>query len=140
MVRKNYRDRNKITLNKLKLNKIFSFHTCCSLSQLYVQDPQILAAIQPWKQIFDVTSLQTVGVTKVPLHQPLCSRNECNLGNFVADAFVHYYITSFIGNESQWEDSIIGFTNSGGVRSTILAGRKLILRQIIRYFLDWNNW
>lgn len=98
------------------------------MSTIYVLDPQILAAIQPWKELFDATSLQTVGVTKVPLHQSLCSRNECNLGNFVADAFVHYYITSFIGNESQWEDSIIGFTNSGGIRTTILAGRKSIWR------------
>lgn len=96
----------------------------CELT-LFCLDAEILAAIQPWKVIIDNISIQTVGVSRVPLHQPSCSQGECNIGNFIADAYVHYYVSNFIGRETIWHDSIIAFINGGGIRSTINPGCKL---------------
>lgn len=89
-------------------------------------DPEIVAAIQPWKKIIDTRGQHSVGVTKVTLRKP-CERRECNIGNFIADALLHYYITSLSGDpEEPWKDSIIAIVNQATVRNTLNAGRKLI--------------
>lgn len=87
-----------------------------------ILDPEILAALQPWKEIIDAQSKKQIGITKVPLRQESCKREECNIGNFVADAFVQYYTKE----QASCNDSIIGLVNSGGIRTTLNAGREFI--------------
>lgn len=89
-------------------------------------DSQILAAIQPWKKIIDAKGMRTVGETKVTLQQVRCGVQECNLGNFIADALVHYYVTSLSGKNEPWDDSIIALVPFGSMRATLNAGRTYI--------------
>ena len=76
----------------------------------------------PWKKIIDAKGKLIIGYTKVPLQQQGCSSGECNLGNFLTDAFKHYYIKSRHLKGKPLKDTIIGFINSGGMRTTINAG------------------
>lgn len=49
---------------------------------------------------------------------------ECNLGNFVADALVHYYITELSGkNKGAWLDSVVGLVPTGAIRTTLNKGK-----------------
>lgn len=85
----------------------------------------MLTAIQPWKKIIDAKGQRIVGVTKVPLQKIPCSMRECNLGNFVADALVHYFITELSGvNKDPWLDSVVGLVPTGAIRTTLNKGRK----------------
>lgn len=83
----------------------------------------MVAAIQPWKQIIDKDGSKVVGISKVLLDKSSCGFRECNLGNFVADAFVHYYLTEVSGKENAWNHSIIGLVPAGSVRTTLNVGR-----------------
>lgn len=94
-----------------------------------------MAAIQPWKEIIDKKGNEKIGVTKVRLKKQLCYLQECNLGNFIADSFIYYYLTTFSNRESLWNDSVIALVNAGGIRATINSGRKLILFGIIFIFI-----
>lgn len=84
-----------------------------------------MKAIQPWKEIIDAKGQRIVGETKVPLQKIPCSMRECNLGNFVADALVHYYVTELSGiNEKPLLDSVVGLVPTGAIRTTLNKGRK----------------
>ncbi|XP_031636271.1 apyrase-like isoform X2 [Contarinia nasturtii] len=88
-----------------------------------VPDSNVMDAITPWKEVIDAKGKRVLGHTKVPLKITSCFTKECNLGNFAADALVHYYITELSGrNENQWTEPIIGIINCGGVRTEIGAG------------------
>lgn len=89
------------------------------------EDPEILKAIEPWKKIIDEKGSKTVGRTKVPLKKGPCSSRECNLGNFIGDALIFYYISTLTGsNKNPWTDPIIALVPTGSIRTTINAGGK----------------
>ncbi|XP_055294825.1 apyrase-like [Sitodiplosis mosellana] len=86
-------------------------------------DEEVLKAIQPWKEIIDAKGQRIVGKTKVTLLNTPCSMRECNLGNFVADALAHYYITELTGkNEGAWLQSVIALVPTGAIRTTLNKG------------------
>lgn len=65
---------------------------------------------------------------------------ECNLGNFVADALVHYYVTELSGiNEKPWLDSVVGLVPNGAIRTTLNKGRKYISNRYYRYCHQFSN-
>lgn len=104
------------------MNFIYSNQNDKSIHFQFPLDPHILAEFKPWKKIIDEKGQRTVGYTKVPLKQQGCSESECNLGNFIADAFKHYYMKSLLGEGMPLKDSIIGIINAGGLRTSINAG------------------
>lgn len=57
-------------------------------------DPEILKALQPWKDEADIKGKKQIGTTKVYLHgSETCKKGECNLGNVFTDAMVDYVCT-----------------------------------------------
>lgn len=105
---------------------------------MFTSDPDVLKAIQPWKEIIDKKGKETIGLTKVPLQRLTCNMEECNLGNFIADALVHYYVTQLSGRENEaWNSSIIALVPVGAIRTTLNVGRKCEtsnLNSILRFF------
>lgn len=102
-----------------------------------------MEAIKPWKESIDTKGKQIVGKTKVPLQKYPCSNRECNLGNFVADALVHYYIATVTGeNGEPWTESAIALVPFGAIRTTLNAGRKFSITFLIilhgqQYSKNW---
>lgn len=90
------------------------------LDEHIVPDPEIVRLMQPWKEIVDVEGLKKVGTSKVPLSRSGCGYQECNMGNFVADAFAHQAVA--MAGPGEWTYAPIALTNIGGVRTTLNAG------------------
>lgn len=88
-------------------------------------DADILAALQPWKELIDAKGMQVVGHSESLLLKSPCEFEECKLGNFFADALVYHYDTSLCAKQGDLcTDQIIGMVNSGSIRANINAGRK----------------
>jgi 5'-nucleotidase len=53
-------------------------------------DPEIVEAMRPWKEIIDAEAGVVIGSTNVLLDysSSACRKGECNIGNFIANAFV----------------------------------------------------
>lgn len=53
-------------------------------------DQDIVQAMKPWKETIDAIGNEVIGSTKVFLDSSngACSKGECNIGNFITDAFV----------------------------------------------------
>lgn len=80
----------------------------------------------PWKERIDKAALRQVGTTRVPLQKSKCNSRECNLGNFVSDAFVYYYAAQMPHGEDEWTSASIAMVQAGGIRTALDRGRKLI--------------
>lgn len=103
-------------------------------------DPEVLAAIKPWKKLIDAKGQQIVGQTKVVLLKKPCEWEECNFGNFIADTFVHHYMTYFSGNPgNQLKEPIIALLNAGSLRANLNPGREFILFHFFKYHFIWIN-
>lgn len=63
-----------------------------------------------------------VGELRVPLMKPECSYHECNLGNFITDAFVHHYATASPPSMIDWTPATIALMPVGGLRTTLSKG------------------
>lgn len=97
------------------------------LCQNFLLDPEVLAGIQPWKQLIDAKGMQIVGHSESLLLKSPCEFEECKLGNFFADALVHHYKTSLCDKQGNpCSEPIIGMVNSGSIRANINAGREFI--------------
>ncbi|XP_032791055.2 snake venom 5'-nucleotidase isoform X2 [Daphnia magna] len=83
------------------------------------RDPQVVQQLIPYREEVDALSEQEVGKTLVFLDgtRISCRMFECNLGNFIADAYVHLF-TKFAG-PGQWSKVGIALVNSGAIRSSI---------------------
>ncbi|XP_043482671.1 apyrase-like isoform X2 [Leptopilina heterotoma] len=83
------------------------------------EDPEILAALQPWKQEADRQGSVEIGETRVHL-QGLrnCQSGECNLGNLLTDSMVDYYVKENVNN-TYWTTAAIAVLNSGTIRGDI---------------------
>jgi len=89
-----------------------------------VPDPEIVAAMAPWKEKVDEVALRDVGVVKTTLYQRDCAFGECNIGSFVCDAFASYFIDhpDYKEDDGAWTYGTISLTNAGGIRTTLPAG------------------
>lgn len=83
-------------------------------------DPDIVAALQPWKDIVDREGLRVIGTTKVQLSRSRCNVAECNIGNLLSDAFVHKMIDE--AEAGDWTYSPIAINAVGGIRSSLEVG------------------
>lgn len=88
-----------------------------------VPDPEIIAAIQPWKEAVDAIGQREVGTVKTMLYQRDCAFGECNIGSFVTDAFVNYFVDHpDYQEDGSWTYGTISCTNAGGIRTTLSPG------------------
>lgn len=79
------------------------------------QDPELQEQIEAWRGPFEEFAAQEVGESLVELDQTTCQRQECLLGDFMADAMFTYRL-----NDTDEVDFAI--INAGGIRATIDVG------------------
>lgn len=86
------------------------------LTNTTAQDPDLQAQITAWRGPFEEFAAEVVGESKVVLEQTTCQKEECTLGDFMADAMLDYRI----GSNPSVAGAII---NAGGIRATIDEGK-----------------
>ncbi|XP_068155450.1 apyrase isoform X3 [Drosophila tropicalis] len=86
------------------------------------EDEEVVAALQPWKEVIDEQGKVVIGNTKVDLTKDDCSAGECNLGNFFCDAMVHSFTGLAPFNEKPWTNVSIGLINVGALRVPLNRG------------------
>uniref|UniRef100_A0A1I8PB47 apyrase n=1 Tax=Stomoxys calcitrans TaxID=35570 RepID=A0A1I8PB47_STOCA len=86
------------------------------------EDPEVLEAIKPWKEIVDAKGHVIIGHTAVDLLKDPCDKEECNLGNFFTDALVHAFLNLAPYNEENWSLAPIALVNNGGLRVPLHRG------------------
>lgn len=92
-------------------------------------DPEVLAALQPWKELIDARGMQVVGHSENVLLKSPCEFEECKLGNFFADALVDHYKTSLCDSQrNPCFEPIIGMVNSGSIRADLHAGGEFFFK------------
>ncbi|XP_052132686.1 protein 5NUC [Frankliniella occidentalis] len=84
------------------------------------EDKDTLAEVLKWKSQLDEKVLQPIGRTTVLLDGSSCRRQECNLGNLIADAFVYSRAVN-VRSEKGWTDAAIALVNGGSIRESIDA-------------------
>lgn len=86
-------------------------------------DPEILREMEPWKAMVDEVALREIGTIKTTLYQRDCAFGECNIGSFITDAFVDYFVSHPDYQEpGGWTYGTISYTNAGGIRTTLAPG------------------
>lgn len=91
------------------------------------QDPFILEELNKWRKNVSLMADEEIGRTKVLLDGDTrhCRVHECNLGNFIADAYVDYMARLHKLNYGKgWTDTPIAIQNGGSIRATIDASSK----------------
>ncbi|XP_055945372.1 protein 5NUC-like [Argiope bruennichi] len=83
------------------------------------EEPEILEILQPYGEEVKRRVRQKVGQTNVLLKgdRLTCRMKECNLGNFLADAALDYFIEQ--PTEKGWNFVAVSLWNAGGIRSSI---------------------
>lgn len=81
------------------------------------RDADVLALLEDYRPGILALENEIVGVSKVLLDGS-CRRNECNLGNFVADSMVDWYALQY-NDDQYWTDASIAFLQGGGIRASI---------------------
>jgi 5'-nucleotidase len=81
------------------------------------RDPDVLELLEKYRPGVVGLEKEIVGVTKVLLDGN-CRRNECNMANLIADAFVDWRALNYHSSEF-WTDASIALIQGGGVRSSI---------------------
>jgi 2',3'-cyclic-nucleotide 2'-phosphodiesterase (5'-nucleotidase family) len=74
------------------------------------QDTELQAQIDEWRKPFEEYSAEKIGTALVTLEQSMCQKEECTLGDFMADSILSWRRKTF----SQADFAII---NSGGIRT-----------------------
>lgn len=85
------------------------------------QDPEVLRRLAKWSAKIDVEDKLKLGRTRVFLEgsSESCGLRECNLGNFVTDAFVDAVADKSKINNDSWIDAPIALAQQGSIRSNI---------------------
>ncbi|XP_050297188.1 apyrase [Anthonomus grandis grandis] len=85
-------------------------------------DEEVNEALAPWKEIVEAEGSVVMGTSLVKLSRTGCYYKECNLGNFVTDAFVFYYTQNRQQSNNSWTRAPIAIINAGGLRTDIEIG------------------
>jgi 5'-nucleotidase len=86
-------------------------------------DAEIVEQMKPWKEAVDAIGQRKVGEIKSILYQKDCAFGECNIGDFVCDAFVDYFIThEDYQADDGWAYATVAITNAGGIRTNLPSG------------------
>uniref|UniRef100_A0A1L8DPM1 5'-nucleotidase n=2 Tax=Nyssomyia neivai TaxID=330878 RepID=A0A1L8DPM1_9DIPT len=85
------------------------------------QDSLVLAALQKYRAGVEEYGSRVVGVSRVILDgdSTTCRFRECNMGNLIADAFVHANAITTPLSETAWTDASVALYQSGGIRAPI---------------------
>jgi 5'-nucleotidase len=86
-----------------------------------VPDAEVLRAIQPWKEIIDLSGKRVVGSLKITAGGTGCYQGECLMGTLQAESMV-FAMTEVDPEDDGWTYATIAMTNPGGVRGTLSAG------------------
>ena len=85
------------------------------LTNTTAQEPKLQAQIKEWRKPFEAFASEVLGESKVTLDQTTCQKQECLLGDFMADAMLDYRVSA--GQKVDF-----ALINAGGVRATIDIG------------------
>lgn len=85
-------------------------------------DPQILAALQPWKAVVDQAGKAIVGSLTFEASSRNCYQRECLMGTLQAEGMLDS-IMDWPTEEGTWAYATMAFTNPGGVRGTLAKGQ-----------------
>lgn len=85
------------------------------LDRTIPQDPAIKSILDSKRGRVEAFEEEVVGTSRVILNgdKYLCRKAECNLGNFIGDAFVYGRVAENQGGLF-WTDAAIAVVNSGG--------------------------
>ncbi|KAI5917182.1 Metallo-dependent phosphatase [Camillea tinctor] len=98
--------------------KILAYHGApIHMTNTTAQDAELQAQIEEWRVPFEAFAAEEVGTSNVVLDQSTCQRQECTLGDFVADAILQYRLDS-----NSNTTAALSLVNAGGIRATIDAG------------------
>ncbi|XP_063896930.1 apyrase [Helicoverpa armigera] len=84
-----------------------------------VQAPDVLEKINYYLPLIEERESEEIGTSMVDLSAD-CSCSECNLGNFICDAFMHAALSRAQGNN--WNYAHFCFNNRGVIRAPIDKG------------------
>lgn len=86
-------------------------------------DPEILAAMKPWKDEIDLVAKREIGQVKSILYRDDCAFGECNIGDFFTDACVDY-VTNHQEDQVKdgWTYAAIAILHAGGIRTSLPEG------------------
>ncbi|KAF2271336.1 Metallo-dependent phosphatase [Westerdykella ornata] len=96
--------------------KILAYHGApIHLTNTTAQDEDLQKQIKAWRGPFEKFAAEVLGQSKVTLDQTTCQKEECLLGDYMADAMLEYRKA----NNKNVDFAII---NAGGIRATIDVG------------------
>lgn len=96
--------------------KIIAYHGApIHITNATKQDVDLQAQIKSWRGPFEEFAAEVLGTSEVELDQTTCRRQECLLGDFMADAMLAY-------RKNNTEDVDFAIINGGGIRATIDQG------------------
>ncbi|XP_035905485.1 apyrase-like [Anopheles stephensi] len=77
------------------------------------EDPQVMAALLPFREEVETLGNRTVGVTEVDMSRQDCVTGECLLGSLITDSMVRAFFPVYNG---------IALQNRGGIRGDLQTG------------------
>ncbi|CAB3233297.1 unnamed protein product [Arctia plantaginis] len=83
------------------------------------QAPDVLERIEYYLPLIQELASEVIGVSMVDMSDD-CSCSECNLGNFICDAYMHSVLHRAQNNS--WHSAHFCVVNRGGIRSPITHG------------------
>ncbi|CAB3238641.1 unnamed protein product [Arctia plantaginis] len=83
------------------------------------QAPDVLERIEYYLPLIQELASEVIGVSMVDMSND-CSCSECNLGNFICDAYMHSVLHRAQNNS--WHSAHFCVVNRGGIRSPITHG------------------
>ncbi|XP_063388762.1 apyrase-like [Cydia fagiglandana] len=89
------------------------------LGSSIVQDPQMMAELEPWRSEVDAVGKEVLGRLLTPLSRSCYSR-ECNIGSWACDGFLQQLMER--ANEGSWNEAHVCLINAGGLRAAIDRG------------------
>ncbi|XP_067638714.1 apyrase isoform X3 [Eurosta solidaginis] len=93
------------------------------MSSNVAEDPETVAAIQPFKTEIDRVGSTVQGEARVTLQKSTCTTGECNLGNFLCDALIYAFVGTTPFSEKNWTNVSIAILNNGAMRVPINKGK-----------------
>lgn len=80
----------------------------------------MMEKLAPWRELIDKEGLVKVAVAQTPLLKSWCNTGECNIGNFLTEAGVHYYIR--MAEKDEWTYAAVALTHVGSIPVTLNKG------------------
>jgi 5'-nucleotidase len=94
------------------------------LDETVEEDPEIKAKLAPWKEEVDKVASREIGTLHATLDFDPCEFDECTFGDFMADAFVDYYVNHpDFKEDGAWTYASISMIHSGAIRNSLNPGK-----------------